>query len=111
MEIHYFKIDGVAYPACFSMAATEDIAKEFGGVSAMSERLVEHDVSAVGTMLRILIGAGIEFCDMKGIEHPELPKGRLTALMSVKETEEIVTEIFNVMTEDAKRDVEVHSKN
>lgn len=111
MEIHYIKIDGVEYPACFSMAATEDITREFGGVKEMSAGLMDYDVSVVGKMLHILISAGIEYCDMKGVEHPELPKGRLTALMSVKETQELVSKIFDVMTEDAKRDVEVSSKN
>lgn len=111
MDVHYLKINGVEYPACFSMAATEDIVKEFGGMEAMSSSLIERDVTTVGTMLRILISAGIEFCELTGREHPQLPKGRLTAMLSVKETEEIVKQIFELMTADAERTVEVQSKN
>ena len=111
MDIHYLQIDGEKYPAVFSMAATEDIVKEFGGMEAMSSGLIEQDPSVIGKMLNILISAGIEYCELKGKEHPHLPKGRLTALMSVKETQEIVSQIFNLMTDDAGRTVEVSSKN
>ena len=111
MDIHYLKINGVDYPACFSMAATEDIVKEFGGMDAMSSALIERDVTTVGAMLRILISAGIEFCELTGKEHPEMPKGRLTALLGVQETADIVKDIFDLMTADAEREVEVQSKN
>jgi hypothetical protein len=93
------------------MAATEDIINAFGGMEKMSEGLIDHDISTVGTMLDILIKAGCEYCDLMGEEHPKLPKGRLTALLSVNETAEIVGQIMTIMTEDAERTVEVRSKN
>jgi hypothetical protein len=111
VDIHYLDIAGQKFPACFSMAATEDIVAAFGGMDEMSKGLLNKDISVVGKMLDILISAGCEYCDLMGMEHPKKPKGRLTALMSIKETEAIVGQIFDVMTEDAGRTVEVRSKN
>lgn len=111
MNIHYINIAGTDYPACFSGAAIEDIIAAFGGMDAMSEKLLANDIGVVGKMLEILIGAGIEYCDLMGQEHPKKPKGRLTALMSINEMKEITEQIVKVMTEDAERSVEVRSKN
>jgi len=93
------------------MAATEDIVSAFGGMDAMSEGLLKQDLSAVGKMLSILVNAGYEYCELMGEEHPPRPKGRLTALLSVQETEAIVQQIIGIITGGTARTVEVHSKN
>lgn len=111
MNIHYITIAGTDFPACFSGAAVEDIVAAFGGMDAMTEKLLANDIGVVGKMLEILIGAGIEYCDLMGQEHPKKPKGRLTALMSINEMKDITEQIVKVMTEDAERSVEVRSKN
>lgn len=111
MNIHYIKIAGIEFPACFSGAAVEDIVAAFGGMNAMTEKLLAQDIGVVGKMLDILIGAGIEYCELMGQEHPKKPKCRLTALMSVGEMKDITDQLMKVMTEDADRSVEVRSKN
>lgn len=93
------------------MAATEDIVAAFGGMTEMSNGLLANDITVIGKMLDILVNAGIEYCELMGKEHPKKPKGRMTALLSVKEMQDIVGQITAVMTEDAERTVEVHSKN
>ena len=93
------------------MAATEDIVAAFGGMEEMSNGLLNNDVTVIGKMLTILINAGIEYCEVMGQEHPKKPKGRITALLSIQEMSELVSEITAIMTEDAERTVEVNSKN
>ena len=89
------------------MAATEDIVETFGGMEAMSQKLIDYDIGSVGKMLKILINAGCEYCELMGQEYTPLPKGRITALLSVDETAELVNQIMGVMTEDAAQTVEV----
>ena len=111
MDVHYIKLAGTEYPACFSMAATEDIVAAFGGLTTMSDELARQDIGSVGKMLGILVNAGYEYCELAGISCPPRPKGRLTALLSIKETEAVVKQLFEIMSEDAGRTVEVRSKN
>lgn len=111
MDVHYLKIDGVEYPACFSMGATEDIIKEFGGMTEMSEGMMANDVTTIGKMIQILVDAGYEYCDMKGIECTPKPRGRLIALMDIKETAAITEKIFGIIKTDSDRTVETSSKN
>ena len=111
MNTHYIPIAGTDYPACFSGAAVDDIVAAFGGMDAMTEKLLAHDIGVIRKMLDILIDCGIEYCELMGQEHPKKPKGRLTALMSIGEMKDITEQIMTVMTEDSGRAVEVRSKN
>ena len=111
MNIHYITIAGTDYPVCFSGAAVEDIVAAFGGLDVMSEKMLARDVGCIGKMLDILIGAGIEYCDLMGQEHPKKPKGRITALMSIAELKDVTDKIMEAISEDSDRSVEVRSKN
>lgn len=111
MNIHYFNIAGTDYPVCFSAAAIEDIVAAFGGMEAMSEGLLNQDISVVGKMVTILINAGSEYCRMMGQDYPKKPEGRISALIGFNEMKDMVEQIFKAMTDDTERSVEVRSKN
>lgn len=111
MNIHYLNIAGTDYPICFSGAAIEDIVAAFGGMEAMSEGLLGQDITVVGKVITILINAGSEYCRMMDLEYPPTPKGRIMALVGIKEMKDMVEQIFTAMTEDSERSVEVRSKN
>lgn len=111
MRLSYIMLGGEKRPVCFSLSAIERIQDEFGGLDEMRDALVEGKVSAINTVLDIMLSAGEAYCRGMDIPCPPTLKCRPGDLIDVSD-KEIVSEIFAAMANDAQRGVETKdSKN
>jgi len=114
MKVSYIELLGRKYPLCFSLAASQKISDEFGGMDKMQEALGSGDIGkmahAVDVVLSTLMDAGQIYCRMANMECPEPLSCRPADVIDLSDPEAIKT-IFAAMAVGSERDVEVASKN
>ena len=114
MKLSYVELLGQKHPICFSLAASEELVKEFGSMEHFADALDGNDLAqtaqAVDKTFQILLKAGRIYASAIGEElPPELPC-RPADVIDVRDKEPIAS-IFESVRSDAKRTVETESKN
>ena len=114
MKISYIELLGKKYPLCFSLAASQKISDEFGGMDKMQKALGSKDFGemahAIDVVLTTLMDAGRIYCRMANIECPEPMECRPADVIDISDPAAIQA-IFSAMTVGNEREVEVSSKN
>lgn len=99
---------------CFSLSAIEEICDTFGSVEAMQTAIDSDNtavkLSSVGKLLNILVRAGRRYGKLIGMELPKEIKGNVADLIDVMDPDAI-SKIFEAITNDSEREIEVRSKN
>lgn len=114
MEIRFLNLKvgdkEVKLPASFSANAFEKLGEEFSSITEWVERLKAADFKAVSAAADLVVQSGYIACEAVGIECPPRIKCRPSDLISPAD-EEIIAEIFSIIKDHMKRNVEVSSKN
>ena len=114
MRVSYIELLGEQHPMCFSLAASEELSAEFGGLEKMQNALESRDIAqvanAVDKVLSCLLKAGRTYVGATGGKPPaELPC-RPADLIDVTDGE-AVKAIFTAISNDTSRTVETKGKN
>lgn len=114
MRISYIELLGQKHPMCFSLAASERVDEEFGGLEAFLAEVQSEDTlritRAADKMISILMAAGRTYVAALGDELPPPIPCRPADLIGVGD-KETIRAIFSTVREDTGREVEVESKN
>lgn len=114
MRISYIELLGEKHPLCFSLSATEEMCKEFGSIEAMTVAMdsdnMGEKLSAIDTILTILMKAGRRYCTAIGEDMPQPLKCRPADIISIDDAK-IISGIKQAMLDDTDRTVEVQEKN
>jgi len=109
MKLTYITLRGEQHPLCYNLYAIEELCDEFGGLDKMADAMNSdsqaEQIRAIGTVLRILMDGGREYCREMGIELPK-PIKNPTALIDAS-SPETITAIFSAIQTDKKQEVEV----
>lgn len=113
---HYIELAGQKHPLCFSLAASEQLADEFGGLEQMQERLLGDSVSegdkirAIDRVLTVLMEAGRVYASASGEELPPKLPCRPVDLIDAGDPSALMA-ILSTIGGDTERTVETESKN
>lgn len=114
MRVSYIELLGEQHPMCFSLAASEELSTEFGGLDRMQEALASGDIArvakAVDTVLDCLLKAGRIYVSATGGELPKELPCRPADLIDVTDGT-AVRAIFTAISNDTSREVEAKTKN
>ena len=115
MKITYIELLGEKHPLCLSLAAAQAIDEAFdGGLSQMQEEVLSastgRQAQAIDTVLQILLKAGRTYVSACGEELPKPLPCRPADLIDVRD-QTVITTLFDALSNDTKREVEVEEKN
>lgn len=114
MRVSYIELLGQKHPMCFSLAASERVDEEFGGLDGFLAEVQSGDTrriaKAADRMISILMAAGRTYVGALGEELPPPIPCRPADLIGVGDKESIRA-IFSTVREDTGREVEIESKN
>lgn len=110
MRLKYIELKpGERHPLCFSLAATEAIVDEFGGLEAMTESITSENtlvkIKAVDKVIGILLDAGRKYCAEMGIDMPPKIKCRPADLIDITDPSAVAA-IFSTIENDTNREIE-----
>lgn len=114
MKITYIELANQQYPLCFSLAASEKLSAEFGGLANMQKIMQngsESDaIRAIDKILTILMEAGRIYLDACGESVPPPLPCRPADLLDARDPAAVKT-IMDTIIGDTEREVEVDAKN
>lgn len=114
MKITYIELANQRYPLCFSLAASEKLSAEFGGLAnmqhAMQSGSESDSIRAMDKILTILMDAGRIYQGACGEPVPPPLSCRPADLLDARDPT-AMTAIMDAIICDTEREVEVDTKN
>lgn len=115
MKLAYITIkDGERHPMCLSLSAIEEICDEFGDLEEMADAIKNgttgKKVRTINRVLKILMEAGRRYCREMGIDTPPALVGEPGDVIDITDGT-AVRAIFEAISNDTQRTVEVREKN
>lgn len=111
MKIGYIELGKEKHPMCFSISASEQICEEFGSFDGMAKALDDKDtakrLSAIDSVLSIMMDAGRKACDVMGEEIPPPPAFRPADVIDISDA---LDAIYGTISKDSARTVEAKPK-
>lgn len=114
MRVTYLELLGQKHPMCFSVTASAELDRAFGGLENMAGRFLDgglaQQVEAINTALKVLLKAGRVYASAAGLDVPPPLPCEPGDLMDVTDGNAVNT-IFSAISGSAEREVEIESKN
>lgn len=114
MKVTYIELANQRYPLCFSLAASEKLSAEFGGLaniqSVMQSGSESDAIRAIDRILTILMDAGLIYQEACGEPVPLKLPCRPADLLDAQDPT-VVRTILDAIIGDTEREVEVDTKN
>lgn len=111
MKIGYIELGKEKHPMCFSISASEEICERFGSLDGMAKALDDKDtatrLSAIDSVLSIMMDAGRKACEIIGEEIPSPPAFRPADVIDVRDA---LDAIYGTISRDSARTVEAKPK-
>lgn len=114
MKVVYINLLGQKHPLCFSLAASEKLDEQFGGLGKMQDELSSGQVSRVAKaadcILQVLLQAGRIYMSACGEPLPDPIPCRPADLIDVTD-KEAMSAIWSAMKNDTAQEVQTEPKN